>query len=144
MGTLVSQNPKVIDKLIPALAGCKKHRFIVSKGKNGDDWELPANCVGANNLNQLELLKSGCLDAFITHTGNNSFTETCYFGIPMNVTSDELSKAIDYVTGSEEIQSNIKKISEAVRKDDAMDRLFGKQLAALKAFQRPPLTTSLI
>lgn len=74
MGTLVSGNRKVMNKLIPALAECKKHKFIVSKGKDGDQWELPANCVGANSLNQLELLKSGHLDAFISHMGNNSFT----------------------------------------------------------------------
>ena len=74
MGTMVSSNRKVMDMLIAALAGCRKHKFIVSKGKDGDDWKLPANCVGANSLNQLELLKSGHLDAFISHMGNNSFT----------------------------------------------------------------------
>ena len=74
MGTLVSGNRKVMNKLIPALAGCRKHKFIVSKGKDGDQWDLPDNCVGANSLNQLEILKSGCLDAFISHMGNNSFT----------------------------------------------------------------------
>lgn len=74
MGTLVSGNRKVMDLLMPALAGCRKHKFIVSKGQGGDDWVLPANCVGANSLNQLEILRSGCLDVFISHMGNNSFT----------------------------------------------------------------------
>ena len=40
-----------------------------------------------------------------------------------NVTSDELCKAIDYVTGSEEVKRNMKELSAAVQKDDAMDRL---------------------
>ena len=74
MGTLVSSNRKVMNKLIPALEGCRKHKFIVSKGRDGDQWELPDNCVGTNNLNQIEILKSGHLDAFISHMGNNSFT----------------------------------------------------------------------
>ena len=40
-----------------------------------------------------------------------------------NVTSEELNKAIDYVTGSEEVKRKVGEVSEAVRKDDAMDRL---------------------
>ena len=104
MGTMVSSNRKVMGMLVAALAGCRKHKFIVSKGKDGDDWKLPTNCVGANSLNQLEILKSGHLDAFISHMGNNSFTgspypghshyplysnpsishtEACYYGVPL-------------------------------------------------------------
>ena len=40
-----------------------------------------------------------------------------------NVTSEELCKAIDHVTESEEIRRKIKEVSEVVQKDDAMDRL---------------------
>lgn len=40
-----------------------------------------------------------------------------------NVTSEELDKVIDHVTGSEVIKRNMKEVSEVVRKDDAMDRL---------------------
>ena len=40
-----------------------------------------------------------------------------------NVTGDELCKAIDLVTGSEEIKRKMTELSAVVREDDAMDRL---------------------
>ena len=52
--------------------------------------------------------------------------ERCGLGkrvLLQNVTSDELNKAIDYVTGNEEVKRKIREVSEVVRKDDAMDRL---------------------
>lgn len=74
IGTLVSDNVEIFQKILPVLAECG-HKFIVSKGKNGDQFDLPSNCVGANNINQLELLQQ--VDLFITHGGNNSFTGKC-------------------------------------------------------------------
>ena len=40
-----------------------------------------------------------------------------------NFSKEELCSAIDYVSGSETIKQKMKEISEAVREDNAMDRL---------------------
>lgn len=61
VGTLVSESVEIFNQLMPAIANCK-HKFIVSKGKYGDQFELPENCKGVNNFNQIELLKSGLID----------------------------------------------------------------------------------
>ena len=71
LGTIVSQNVKIFQELISILGDCP-HKFIVSKGKFDDQIELPSNCVGASNINQLEILQ--LVDLFISHGGNNSFT----------------------------------------------------------------------
>ena len=65
LGTFVSENIEVFEKIMPVLANCSQHKFIVSKGIKGDEYKLPANCVGANNFDQLELLP--LVDVFVTH-----------------------------------------------------------------------------
>lgn len=72
MGTVVTRTCEVFKEQLELIKSIP-HKFIVSKGKFGDQFELPPNCVGANNLNQLELLP--LVDLFVTHAGNNSFCE---------------------------------------------------------------------
>ena len=72
LGTIMSLNTEIFrDQILPAIAG-SPNKFIVSKGSKGDEFDLPANCVGANKLKQLEFL-DGLVDLFISHGGNNSF-----------------------------------------------------------------------
>ena len=64
LGTLVSECVELYKKILPAIEN-SPHKFIVSKGKNGDQFELPANCIGSKDFNQLELLP--LVDVFFTH-----------------------------------------------------------------------------
>lgn len=71
LGTIVSSNTEIFDKVMPIIAK-SKNKFIVSMGSKAEKIKLPENCVGASNLNQLAFFKSGLIDLFITHLGNNS------------------------------------------------------------------------
>lgn len=93
LGSQASANLELMRRVLKVLA---KHRakYIVSKGPNGDQLELPANCWGANYLPQPLILPM--VDAVITHGGNNSFTETFAAGKPMlvlPVSGDHLDNA---------------------------------------------------
>ena len=66
LGTILSSSMEMFrDRILPAIAD-SPNKFVVSKGILGDDFELPANCVGANRLKQLEFL-DGLVDLFISH-----------------------------------------------------------------------------
>ncbi len=58
-------------------------RFVVSKGRQHDRFELADNMMGAGFLPQPTLLPH--VDAVITHGGNNTVTECFHFGKPMIV-----------------------------------------------------------
>ncbi|CAG2165010.1 unnamed protein product [Oppiella nova] len=60
-----------------------KHRFIVSKGPFHEEYDLPVNMWGAATVPQIQVLP--VVDLVVTHGGNNTTTETMYFGIPMIV-----------------------------------------------------------
>jgi UDP:flavonoid glycosyltransferase YjiC (YdhE family) len=55
----------------------------VSKGPRHDELELPDGMVGEEFLPQTSLLPE--VDIVITHGGNNTITESLYFGKPMVV-----------------------------------------------------------
>jgi UDP:flavonoid glycosyltransferase YjiC (YdhE family) len=57
------------------------HRVIVSKGPQHDLLTLHDNMVGAEFLPQTSVLPH--VDLVITHGGNNTVTESLYFGKPM-------------------------------------------------------------
>jgi UDP:flavonoid glycosyltransferase YjiC (YdhE family) len=69
-------------KLVAELAG-GPYRAIVSKGPQHDQFELAENMVGAEFLPQTSILPQ--VDLVITHGGNNTVTESLYFGKPMVV-----------------------------------------------------------
>ena len=69
MGTLASVNEKLMEKFVNALKDTK-HKYIVSKGVNGDRLQLPASMWGENFLPQTKLLP--LVDLIITHGGNNT------------------------------------------------------------------------
>ena len=82
LGTVSSMNIELMKRLITFLSS-SPHRFIVSKGMLGDEYELPDNFWGDNFVPQTAVLK--VVDLAIIHGGNNSLCETFYYGKPMIV-----------------------------------------------------------
>jgi MGT family glycosyltransferase len=80
LGSLASGDVELMRGLIASLAD-SPYRVIVSKGPQHEELELAANMVGEEFLPQTSILPQ--VDAVITHGGNNTVTESLYFGKPM-------------------------------------------------------------
>jgi MGT family glycosyltransferase len=82
LGSLGSADVDLMRRLVDVL-GRTRHRFIVSKGPQADLIDLAENMVGAEFVPQPSILPN--VDLVITHGGNNTVTESWYFGKPMIV-----------------------------------------------------------
>jgi MGT family glycosyltransferase len=82
LGSLGSADVELMQKLVAELAEAP-YRFVVSKGPQHTEFELAASMAGAEFLPQTEILPK--VDLVITHGGNNTVTESLYFGKPMIV-----------------------------------------------------------
>jgi MGT family glycosyltransferase len=82
LGSLASADVELMQRLVDVL-GRTRHRYIVSKGPQADLYELADNMVGAEFLPQPAILPN--VDLVITHGGNNTVTESWWFGKPMVV-----------------------------------------------------------
>jgi MGT family glycosyltransferase len=82
LGSLGSADVELMRALVAALADTP-HRYIVSRGPRHDEYELADNTIGAEFLPQTSVLPH--VDAVITHGGNNTVTESMWFGKPMLV-----------------------------------------------------------
>ncbi|CAG2102399.1 unnamed protein product [Medioppia subpectinata] len=82
LGSMGSGNVELMKKLVAILAK-SKHRFIVSKGVKHNEYELADNMWGEKSVPQIKVLP--LIDLMLTHGGNNTVTETMYFGKPMIV-----------------------------------------------------------
>jgi len=82
LGSLGSADVELMQKLVEELAG-SRHRFVVSKGPQHELFEVASNMVGAEFVPQTRILPH--VDAVITHGGNNTVTESFFFGKPMLV-----------------------------------------------------------
>ena len=82
LGSLGSGDVDLMQALIDSLAD-GPYRVIVSMGPQHDRLRLAANMAGAEFLPQTSVLPH--MDAVITHGGNNTVTESLYFGKPMVV-----------------------------------------------------------
>jgi MGT family glycosyltransferase len=82
MGSLGSADVELMRSLVAALADAP-YRLIVSKGPQADEFELAPNMAGAEFLPQTSVLPQ--VDLVITHGGNNTVTESLFFGKPMVV-----------------------------------------------------------
>lgn len=80
MGSLGSLDGELMSRLMNALKKTN-HRFIVSLGPQAGQMELPDNFYGEEFLPQPSVLPQ--VDLVITHGGNNTVTESFYFGKPM-------------------------------------------------------------
>ncbi|MEO6796655.1 MAG: nucleotide disphospho-sugar-binding domain-containing protein [Candidatus Dormibacter sp.] len=82
LGSLGSADVGLMQRLIDIL-GKTNHRVIVSMGPQHRDIRLAGNMRGAEFLPQTSILPM--VDLVITHGGNNTVTESLYFGKPMIV-----------------------------------------------------------
>jgi MGT family glycosyltransferase len=82
LGSLASGDLELMRSLVGSLAGMP-YRVIVSKGPQHEQLELADNMVGEEFLPQASILPQ--VDVVITHGGNNTVTESLYFGKPMVV-----------------------------------------------------------
>ena len=80
LGSLGSGDVELMQRLIDTL-GETHHRVIVSMGPQHQQLRLAANMVGAEFLPQTSILPH--VDVVITHGGNNTVTESLFFGKPM-------------------------------------------------------------
>jgi MGT family glycosyltransferase len=80
LGSLGSGDVELMQTLIDAL-GASRYRVVVSMGPQHDQLTLAANMTGAEFLPQVSVLPQ--VDVVITHGGNNSVTESLYFGRPI-------------------------------------------------------------
>lgn len=84
MGSMGSFDVRLMKSLVEILSKTS-HWFIVSKGKLAEQYELAENMIGEKFLPQTRILALPNLSAVITHGGNNSITESIYFGHPQVV-----------------------------------------------------------
>jgi MGT family glycosyltransferase len=80
LGSLGSADVELMEKLVAELAEAP-YRVVVSKGPQHAEFELADNMAGEEFLPQTEILPK--VDLVITHGGNNTVTESLYFGKPM-------------------------------------------------------------
>ena len=148
LGSLASADFELMKRLTGLLADCK-HKFIVCKGPMHANYELPDNMWGDKFVPQLEVLNS--IDLIITHGGNNTITESFYYGVPgfivcplfgdqfdnaqrleekglglrldpYNCTKEQLHEAIESMLSKEDVRGRMQKISERMRKPEARGR----------------------
>ncbi|MCU1391803.1 MAG: macrolide glycosyltransferase [Ilumatobacteraceae bacterium] len=82
LGSLGSADVELMRRLVRILADTP-HRYVVSKGPQADEYDLPENMWGAAQVPQTRVLP--LVDLVITHGGNNTTTECFHFGKPMVV-----------------------------------------------------------
>ncbi len=82
LGSLASGDLELMRGLVDSLTG-RPYRVIVSKGPQHEQLELADNMAGEEFLPQTSVLPH--VDLVITHGGNNTVTESLYFGKPMVV-----------------------------------------------------------
>lgn len=82
LGSLGSADVDLMRRLVEVLSR-SRHRFIVSKGPQHDQYELGDNMWGAQQVPQISVMP--LVDLVITHGGNNTTTECFHFGKPMVV-----------------------------------------------------------
>jgi MGT family glycosyltransferase len=82
LGSLGSADVELMRRLVEELAESSP-RYVVSKGPQHEYFELADNMTGAEFLPQASILPE--VDLVVTHGGNNTVTESFFFGKPMVV-----------------------------------------------------------
>uniref|UniRef100_A0AAN0N7Z6 UDP-glycosyltransferase n=1 Tax=Polyphagotarsonemus latus TaxID=1204166 RepID=A0AAN0N7Z6_9ACAR len=147
LGSMASVYKPLMEKILSILSQIP-HRFIVSTGMVGEQYELSKNMHGEKFVNQLAALQT--VDIVISHGGNNTLTEAFYFGKPLvvmplfgdqkdnafrvdeiglgkkintfNFTKEEMENAIEYCLKDEVIEK-MKLCSQLIQNDNSLDLL---------------------
>jgi MGT family glycosyltransferase len=150
LGSLGSADVELMRKLVASLADAP-YRVIVSKGPQAREFELADNMAGAEFLPQASILPE--VDLVITHGGNNTVTESLYFGKPMVVlplfwdqhdnaqrldetgygvrldtyghAPEELTGAIERLLGNRELAERLRAMSERLQVARGAERAAG-------------------
>jgi MGT family glycosyltransferase len=150
LGSLGSADVELMRRLVDELAE-SPHRYVVSKGPQHELFELADNMTGAEFLPQTRILPE--VDLVVTHGGNNTVTESFFFGKPMVVLPlfwdqydnaqrvhelgygvrldtyghepDELSGAIDLVLADEMLRQRLGRISARLQTDPGTAKAAG-------------------
>ena len=148
MGSMGGADVELMKRLIGIL-GESEHRFIVSKGPLHDRYELSANMWGQQSVPQIQVLP--VVDLVITHGGNNTVTETFFFGKPMIVmplfgdqydnaqrvhekgfgirldpyrcSEQELLESIEKLLNDKELNEKLKNISKRIQTENSIAKL---------------------
>jgi UDP:flavonoid glycosyltransferase YjiC (YdhE family) len=130
MGTIGCSELGLMKRLIEILAK-SPHRFIVSKGPLADKYELADNMWGAATVPQTKVIP--LVDLVITHGGNNTVTESFYFGkrlLVLSLFADQLDNGqrihetglglqfLPYTVTEEDLLGGI----ETLLKDELLER----------------------
>jgi len=148
MGSMGSADVKLMKRLVSILSK-SPNKFIVSKGQLHEQYELSDNMWGQKTVSQLAVLS--VVDLVITHGGNNTVTETFYFGKPMIVLplfgdqydnaqrihekgygvrldpyschEQELLQAIQIVLNDKLLEDRLKKMSQRIQTENSISKL---------------------
>ncbi|XP_054153809.1 NDP-glycosyltransferase YjiC-like [Oppia nitens] len=150
MGSIGCSHLELMIRLTQILAK-SRHRFIVNKGPLHNRYDLPANMWGQEFLPQTAVLP--LVDLVITHGGNNTVTETFYYGKPMLVlpmfsdqyenaqrlcetglgvrispfhcSDSELLDAVDRMVNDSQLAQTMKTIGDRIRKSNDKEVVAG-------------------
>lgn len=148
LGSMGGANIELMKRLVEMLSECK-HRFIVSKGPLHHRYELSDNMWGQYSVPQIQVLP--VVDLVITHGGNNTVTETFFFGKPMIVmplfadqydnaqrvqekgfgirldpyrcSKQDLLESIEKLLNDKELNETLKNISKRIQTENSIARL---------------------
>lgn len=145
LGSIASGDANKMKKYIEYFQDDHQRLYVISKGVNGDKYELnEKNMIGGNYIPQTLFLERA--DLAIVHGGNNSITECMYYGLPMivlpqfgdqldnaqrvedlglgrrlhalNATKEDLRNAIDEVLSNKDLVERCSKIGREMRARD--------------------------
>ena len=147
LGSLGSGDVQLMERLVESL-GKTRHRYVVSKGPQHEEYELAPNMIGAEFLPQVSVLPK--VDLVITHAGNNTTTECLHFGKPMialplfwdqhdnaqridetgfgrrletyGFTDEEISGAIDELLGDAPLAKRLRDLSSKLQASPGTER----------------------
>jgi UDP:flavonoid glycosyltransferase YjiC (YdhE family) len=148
MGSMGGADVENMQRLVTILSK-SKHRFIVSKGPKHMEYDLGDNMWGAATVPQMQVLP--VVDLVVTHGGNNTITETMYFGKPVVVlplfedqwdnaqrvhelgfgirldayqcSERELLTAIDRLLSDKALNERLRKVSQRIQSDNSIAKL---------------------
>ncbi|CAG2103007.1 unnamed protein product [Medioppia subpectinata] len=168
LGSIGSGRVQLMKRLVAILAK-SQHRIIVAKGVNHSQYELADNMWGDMFVPQIEVLP--LIDLMLTHGGNNTVTETMYFGKPMIVlplffdqydnaqrvqekgfgvrldpyecSEQQLLQSIDYVLNDKIIAENCKLLGVCISANLSPDLSYMSMYAVLKEYQGLGIGTAL-